>query len=206
MAERPGILLVSSMQVLLGVDTHSDARVGGALNESGRRLGVRSVPNTRTGYTDLSNWALRFGTLAVVGVEGTGSYRSGLSRFLRAKRISVLEVNRTSRQHRRRYGKHEAGDAEAAARAVMAGTAAGEPKGADGAAESLRALRVARRSAVKAKTQAANQLQVLLSTAPERVKASLQGLATKRLAEKALRLRCTAEPGGPAFGQRPGTA
>ena len=65
-----------------------------------------------------------------------------------------MEVNRTSRQHRRRYGKHDVSDAEAAARAVMA-------------AESLRALRVARRSAVKARTQAANQLHALLSTASE---------------------------------------
>ena len=59
-------------------------------------------------------------------------------------------MNRTSRQHRCRHAKQHdvVGDAEAAAaRAVVAGTASGEPKGADGAAESLRALRVARRSA-----------------------------------------------------------
>jgi hypothetical protein len=57
--------------------------------------------------------------------------------------VRVLEVNCTSRQHHRRHGKHDAGDAEAAARAVMAGTAAGEPKGADGTAEMVRALRIA---------------------------------------------------------------
>ena len=135
--------------------------------------------------------------MVAAGVEGTGSYGAGLSRFLRARGASVLEVNRTSRQHRRRYGKHDAADAEAAARTVMAGTASGEPKGADGAAESLRALRVARRSAVKARTQAANQLHALVSTAPERLKASLRGLATKRLAEKASRLRRDAQPGDP---------
>jgi transposase len=101
----------------------------------------------------------------------------------------VLEVNRTSRQHRRRHGKHDAADAEAAARAMLAGSAAGEPKGADGAAESVRALRIARRSAVKARTQAANQLHALVSTAPEQLKASLRGLATKQLVEKASLLR-----------------
>lgn len=106
----------------------------------------------------------------------------------------MLEVNRTSRQHRRRYGKHDAGDAEAAARAVISGTASGEPKGADGAAESLRALRVARRSAVKARTQAANQLHGLLSTAPERLREELRGLPARQLAQRAARFRRGAGP------------
>ena len=135
-------------------------------------------------------------------MEGTGSYGAGLSRFLRAKGVSVREVNRTSRQHRRRYGKHDAADAEAAARQVLAGTASGEPKGADGAAESLRAVRVARRSAVKARMQAANQLHALLSTAPERLKARLRGLPTKRLAEEAARFRRAPEPTDPAAATR----
>lgn len=69
----------------------------------------------------------------------------------------MVEVNRTScQQRRRRCGKHDASDAEAVARQILAGEAPGEPKGADGMAESLRTLRVARQSAVKARTQAAN--------------------------------------------------
>jgi hypothetical protein len=76
----------------------------------------------------------------------------------------------------------------------MAGTAAGEPKGADGAAEMVRALRIARRWAVKARTQAANQLHALLSTAPQRLRESLRDLATKQLVEKASRFRCDAKP------------
>jgi hypothetical protein len=36
-----------------------------------------------------------------------------------------------------------------------------------------------------------------VSTAPERLKASLRGLPTKRLAEKASRFRCDARPGDP---------
>jgi len=79
----------------------------------------------------------------------------------------------------------------------MAGTASGEPKGADGAAESLRVLRVARRSAVKARTQAANQLHALLCTAPEGLKEGLRGLATKHLAARAARLRCAVDPAEP---------
>lgn len=184
-------------QVFLGVDTHLDAHVAVALDGAGRRLGKLAVPNSEAGYAELLGWARGFGALASAGVEGTGSYGAGLSRFFRAKGVSVREVNRTSRQHRRRHGKHDAGDAYAAARAVLAGEASGEPKGADGAAESLRALRVARRSAVKARTQAANQLHALVSTAPERLKASLRGLATDQLVERARRLRRDAEPGDP---------
>lgn len=188
--------------VFLGVDTHSDAHVGVVLDGAGRRIGELSVPNSEAGYAELVGWVLGFGALVAAGVEGTGSYGAGLSRFLRAKGLGVMEVNRTSRQHRRRHGKHDAGDAEAAARAVMAGTASGEPKGADGAAESLRALRVARRSAVKARTQAANQLHALVSTAPDELREGLRGLPTKHLAGKASRFRCAAKPGDPAAAAR----
>ena len=58
----------------------------------------------------------------------------------------------------------------------------------------LRALKVARRSAVKAKTQAANQLHALVMTAPERLRADFRGLPVQRLAEKASRFRCEAQP------------
>jgi transposase len=102
------------------------------------------------------------------------------------------------RQHRRRDGKHDAADAEAAARAVLSGEATGEPKAADGCVEMLRALKVARRSAVmKARTQAANQLHALVMTAPEKLRADLRALSAKRLAEKASRFRCEAEPDNP---------
>ena len=184
--------------VYLGVDTHSETHVGVALDGAGRCLGEQVFPNSESGYAEVLRWALGFGAPVAAGVEGTGSYGAGLSRYLRTKGVSVWEVNRTSRQHRRRYGKHDASDAEAAARAVIAGTASGEPKGADGAAESLRALRVARRSAVKARTQAANQLHALLSTAPEKLRESLRGLPTKHLAEKAARFRRDADPVDPA--------
>jgi transposase len=61
----------------------------------------------------------------------------------------------------------------------------------------LRALKVARRSAVKARTQAANQLHALMMTAPEKLRADLRALSAKRLAEKASRFRCEAEPDNP---------
>lgn len=183
----------SGVSVTVGVDTHADAHVGVALDNLGRRLGEAVVPNEVDGYGKLLEWARGLGELAGVGVEGTGSYGASLSRFLRSSNVRVVEVNRTSRQHRWKHGKFDAGDDEAAARAVLSGEATGEPKAADGHVEMLRALKIARRSAMKARTQAANQLHALVSTAPERLKGELRGLAAKRLARKASRLRCNAQ-------------
>src|SRR4051794_23985315 len=65
----------------------------------------------------------RLGTIERFGIEGTGSYGAGLTRWLRSRGFGVLEVERPKRSNRRRRGKSDALDAEAAARAVQAGTA-----------------------------------------------------------------------------------
>jgi transposase len=62
---------------------------------------------------------------------------------------------------------------------VLAGQAAGEPKSGDGRAEMIRAFRSARQSAVKARSQAANQLQSFVVTAPKELRQRLRGLPTK---------------------------
>ena len=167
--------------VILGVDTHADVHVAVALDGLGRRLGHKSVLRTEAGYAALVTWAEEFGTLERAGIEGSGSFGVGLARFLRARGVEVVEVNRPNRQHRRRFGKHDTADAEAAARALQANTATGEPKSADGPAEMVRTLHVVRRSALKARTQAANQLRALLLTAPEELRAQLRGLSTAKL-------------------------
>jgi|SRR5215472_15642690 len=100
-------------------------------------------------------WMSSHGELAMVGVEGTGSYGAGLARYLAGRGVEVAEVIRPNRQARRQRGKSDAADAVAAAVAALSGEAAGVPKSRDGAAESIRALRVARAGAVKARTQPA---------------------------------------------------
>jgi transposase len=179
--------------VILGVDTHADVHVAVALDGLGRRLGHKSVLTTEAGYAALVTWAEEFGTLERAGIEGSGSFGVGLARFLRARGVEVVEVNRPNRQHRRRFGKHDTADAEAAARALQANIATGEPKSADGPAEMVRTLHVVRRSALKARTQAANQLRALLVTAPEELRAKLHGLSTAKLVATAARFR----PGDP---------
>jgi len=182
----------TEVAVVLGVDTHLDFHVGVAVDLLGRRLGEASVPTTAKGYERLLRWAEGFGPLRCAGVEGTSSYGAGLARHLRARGIEVLEVERP--EHRRRGSrrilqKSDPSDAEAAARAVLAGETSGVPKSGDGGVQMIRALRAARRSAVKARTQAANQLQSLRVRAPEELRQRLRGLPTKELVSVAARFR-----------------
>ena len=121
-------------------------------------------------------------------MEGTGSYGAGLARFLTAHGQRVLEVNRPDRAARRRRGKSDPVDADAAARTVQAGEATGVPKAQDGVVEMARALRVARQTAVKARTQAINAIKALLVTAPDELREQLAGLTTTRLIRTAAAL------------------
>jgi transposase len=108
-----------------------------------------------------------------------------LSRFLADAGVVVVEVGRVNRQHRRRYGKTDPADAEAAARAVLSGEATGVPKARDGIVESIRTLHVVKRSAIKARTQAANQMTNLIVTAPETTRHELRGLTPLKRARRA---------------------
>jgi transposase len=77
---------------------------------------------------------------------------------------------------------------------VLADENSGVPKSTDGRVEMIRALRTARRSAMKARTQAANQLQGLRVTAPEQLLNRLRGLSTKELVAVAARFRIGDDP------------
>ena len=175
-------------RVTVGVDTHKDTHVAAARDQLGRRLGTTQVPTSSAGYAQLLSWAHALGEVVAWGVEGTGSYGAGLARFLAAQGQRVVEVNRPDRQARRRRGKSDAVDADAAARAVQAGEATGVPKAQDGVVEMLRALRAARQTAVKARTQAINALKGLLVTAPAELREQLGGLPTGRLVGAAAEL------------------
>jgi transposase len=122
-------------------------------------------------------------------MEGTGTYGAGLARFVRAYGLEAVEVNRPDRSLRRRQGKSDPIDAQAAARATLAGVAATTPKTREGQVEMIRVLRVARRGALKARVAAAEQLYGVLSSAPEELPAPLLGLKTKALVRACAALR-----------------
>lgn len=173
-----------------GVDTHADEHVCAAVDAVGRILGTSSFPATAVGYRQLLAWLTGHGRLVRIGVEGTGSYGVGLTRFLAGEGVEVVEVNRPNRQTRRRRGKSDTVDAEAAARAALNGEATALPKGGDGPVEAIRVLRLARRSALKARTQAANQITGLIVNAPDELRSRLRDLDTTRRVVVCARFRC----------------
>ena len=177
-------------QIIGGVDTHAATHHAAAIDTRGRLLGIAAFPATNAGYTRLTGWLRSHGHVRSVGVEGTGAYGAGLARHLRRERVTVIEVPRPDRRLRRNHGKSDPIDAEVAARAVLAGTARVIPKRADGPVEAIRALRVARLGALKAKTAATNTLRSIIITAPEALRAQLPstGLPNKIIGA-CLRLR-----------------
>lgn len=176
-------------EVVGGVDTHADTHTVVALDQIGGRLGTATFPATTTGYQHLLRWLRGFGPVGRVGVEGTGSYGAGLTRFLLDQDVAVLEVNRPNRQIRRVKGKSDPLDADNAARAVLAGVAAALPKTHDGAVEAIRVLYNTRRSAVAARTAALNQLRSVLLTGPDPLRAQFHGLTATKLVRAAAALR-----------------
>ena len=62
-----------------GVDTHRDVHVAAAVNTAGQVLGSAPFGADPAGYAQLSGWLRSQGSVARVGVEGTGSYGAGLT-------------------------------------------------------------------------------------------------------------------------------
>jgi transposase len=161
------VTIVETRAITGGVHTHAEVHVAAALDPVGGLLGVEEFPVTPAGYAQLLGWLGGFGTVCLVGVEGTGSYGAGLARHIAAAGIQVVEVDRADRQDRRRAGKSDPLDAVSAARAAQSGRARGAPKGRDGAVEAIRVLMVAKRSARAARTQTINQARALVLTGPD---------------------------------------
>ena len=181
-----------STEIIVGVDTHKDVHVAVAISGLGARLGTKTIPVGAKGYRDLAAWALSFGAVRAFGIEGTGSYGAGLSRFLCEQGHAVLEVNRPNRQLRRQRGKSDPLDAEAAARAVLAGQADILPKSGTGTVEMIRHLKTARDTAVKGRTQAMLTLKSLIVGVPAILREQLERVGGKM---KLLRHLAALRPG-----------
>lgn len=176
-------------RVTVGVDTHGDVHVGAVVDELGRILGTVEVAADPAGYLQLLRFAERLGCIDRFGVEGTGAYGAGLSRWLADRGHTVIEVDRPDRKTRRAQGKSDPIDACSAARQTLSGIASAIPKTRDGRGEMIRVLRVARRSAIRARTQAQNQIHALITSGPEELRAGLRGLSASELVRTAAGLR-----------------
>jgi transposase len=172
-----------------GVDTHLDTHVAAALDPLGTLLGSEAFETSTAGYKALLAWLESFGDVTKVGVEGTGSYGAGLTRFLRRAHVAVIEVDRPNRAERRRSGKSDPLDAVEAARAAMSGRATSISKSKDGAVEAIRVLVIAKRSARQARVKALTQMRHLIITAPDQLRCRLKGLTVTAMVSEAARLR-----------------
>lgn len=175
--------------VVGGVDTHLDTHTAVVLDAQGRFLAAAVFTADLPGYRRLLGWLRQHGPVSRVGVEGTGSYGAGLTRYLTSQGVEVLEVERPNRARRRRVGKSDPIDAENAARTALAGVGVGAPKDTTGAVEALRNLRVARRAAVRHRADCQRRIKTLLVTAPEELRARLRGCTTRQLIDRCGLLR-----------------
>lgn len=179
--------MAASRRVVIGADTHLDTNHLAVLTDAGKPLADDEFPTSPAGYDAAVRWAQSFGTICIAGVEGTSSYGAGLTRVLQAAGIEVAEVARADRAARRRRGKSDPLDADAAARAALAGDRLAVPK--DEHTTALRALLSARRSAVKAHTAATNQLHALLVSAPAELRERYRRHSTPALVSALARCR-----------------
>lgn len=172
-----------------GVDTHKDTHTAAVVDQYGGKIAIETFRADPDGYRELVGWMASFGTVERVGVEGTGSYGAGLSRFLRSEDLEVIEIDRPNRQARHRNGKSDPVDALAAARAVTAGDATGHAKASDGPVEAMRIILVAKRSTRSQRIQTINQIRHLVITAPESTRGRLRDLSTIMVIKTAAAMR-----------------
>ncbi|MFV8241308.1 IS110 family transposase [Mycolicibacterium peregrinum] len=183
--------MTESVLVVAGADTHADTMHVAAISMTGAVIGDREFPTTRTGYAAAIRFLTSLGQLERIGVEGTASYGAGFTRVLTAAGIEVVEVTRAVKSTRRLKGKSDPLDAYSAARTALAGDGLATPK--DDATAGLRALHIARRSAVKHRTAVINQIKAMLVSAPDVVREKYRGLTTLKLIEALARCRPDAQ-------------
>jgi transposase len=194
--------MTDAMAVIGGIDTHTDAHQAAVIDAIGRHLATASFPTTPAGYRDLTAWLASHGEVAAVGIEGTGAYGAAIARHLTGEGLVVVEVDRPDRKARRDNGKSDPVDAYAAATAVLSGRASGTPKARTGIVEAIRALRVVRKSAVKARTQTINQLRALLIAAPTDLRERLRGHSGRELVAALARSRPAGDLSDPDLAHR----
>jgi transposase len=191
-------MAAQDIAVVGGIDTHADLHQAAVIDSIGRHLANPQFKTTPDGYRRLLDWLRSHGEVLAVGIEGTGAYGAEIARFLTANEVTVVEVDRPDRKARRDNGKSDSIDAYAAATAVLSGRASGTPKSRNGIVEAIRALRVVRKSAVKARTQTINQIRTLIVTAPSGIRDKLRGLSARELVDTLARSRPAGELADPA--------
>lgn len=160
--------------VIGGVDTHKDLHVAAGVDHRDRVLGIESFPTTPHGYRLMLAWMRSFGDLQRVGIECSGSYGAGLLRYMQTAGVEILEVTAPDKLDRRRRGKNDDFDAESAAHAAFARRHTVTPRSRDGMVESLRVLRVCRKTAIQGRRIALQMIQMTIVCAPDKIRDPLR--------------------------------
>lgn len=164
-----------------GVDTHKDIHFAAVVDDRDRVLASEAFATTRHGYKHMVQWMQSFGSISKIGVECTGSYGAGLLRYLGQRGIEVLEVTAPDKTDRRKRGKDDTVDAENAAHAAFAGIRTVTPKTRDGLVESLRVLKVCRKTAIAARRVALQMIQMNIVSAPDVLRDELRKMTRMQL-------------------------
>lgn len=175
-----------TVHVIGGVDTHKRTHYAAVIDDNGRRLGHRQFAADSPGYAALLAWLRSQGRVRAIGVESTGFFGATLTRFLLDAGEHVVEVNKPNRQARHMEGKSDRLDAEQIARSVLASTGVATPKAKSGPIEVIRTLRVARASAIRARTQAFNNLFGTMIGAPSSIRDELVELTKRTFVNRCL--------------------
>ena len=165
-----------NIQIIGGVDTHQDLHTAAVVSHDGTVLGTESFSTTRAGYRAMLRWFRSHGELLRVGVESTGIYGAGITRHLALSGIPVLEVTGPDPASRRAKGKDDALDAISAAEAARTRRRVQVAKDRSGAVEALRVLRTTRKTAIKCRRAALQQLHNTIVAAPEEVRDQVRNL------------------------------
>jgi transposase len=179
--------LAEQCELVGGADTHADTVHVAAITATGQLVGDREFPTTPAGYRAAIQFLTGLGAIRLVGIEGTCSYGAGLTRAMLGAGIRVLEVTRASKATRRLNGKSDPLDAYSAARTALAGEGVAIPK--DDNTTAVRALLIARRSGMKTRTGAINQIKALIVGAPDEVREKYRRTANSALIDALARCR-----------------
>ena len=165
-----------NIQIIGGVDTHQDLHTAAVVSHDGTVLGTESFSTTRAGYRAMLRWFRSHGELLRVGVESTGTYGAGITRHLALSGIPVLEVTGPDPASRRAKGKDDALDAISAPEAARTRRRVQVAKDRSGTVEALRVLRTTRKTAIKCRRAALQQLHNTIVAAPEEVRDQVRNL------------------------------
>lgn len=114
-----------------------------------------------------------------IGIEWTGSYGTGLLRFMQQAGIEMLDLTIPDAHDRRRRGKNDDLDAESAA--AFAGMRSVTPRSRKEMAEATRVLSACRKTAVAARRVALQMIQNTIVCAPDSLRELLRRMTPMQL-------------------------